>query len=188
MELRPLFRARTHTRGARAPAHTREGISPATLTILTYGGDGRRIAILPKQVVDSAILGSNPDLTLTTTLTQPRPNSDSPREGPGKPPAPTWEQLAAQRWGPAIGDPEPGIGAVDRFTYRKVLPTWSLERRERCWNRANALAEQGVPFPEDERRAFREIVMELARTSPTPMPRRCPHCGQPLDLGGVDEP
>jgi hypothetical protein len=47
-----------------------------------------------------------------------------------------------------------------RFPWREILPTWSAERRERWGRRANELAEQGVPWPDDEARAFLEILEE----------------------------
>lgn len=76
------------------------------------------------------------------------------------------------------GEPEAAAGATDgpaeaeapveppeppATPWRRFLPGWSEERRERWGKRANELAESGVAWPEDERRAFEEIVGTVDR-------------------------
>jgi hypothetical protein len=59
--------------------------------------------------------------------------------------------------------------------WRHVLPTWPLSRRERWGRRANELAEAGVLWPEDERRAFAETLAEReAGVEPRPRNRLPP--------------
>jgi hypothetical protein len=53
-----------------------------------------------------------------------------------------------------------GHRSADDFPWRRALPSWPDDRRERWGLRANALAEAGVPWPEDERRAFDEVAAE----------------------------
>lgn len=60
-------------------------------------------------------------------------------------------------------DPGPGSHAgepseAQAFPWRRTLPRWSSEKRERWGLRANELAEAGVEWPEDERQAFEEIL------------------------------
>jgi hypothetical protein len=50
----------------------------------------------------------------------------------------------------------------DLASLRAVLADWPIPWRERWGRRANELAEQGIPFPEDERRAFVEVQAEKA--------------------------
>jgi hypothetical protein len=44
------------------------------------------------------------------------------------------------------------------FGWRSILPTWPIAWRRRWGLRANELAQHGVPWPEDEARAFAEAV------------------------------
>lgn len=50
--------------------------------------------------------------------------------------------------------------AQPQYPWREELPTWSIEWRERWGRRANQLADEGVLWPEDERRAFAEVSHE----------------------------
>ncbi len=60
---------------------------------------------------------------------------------------------------------DPATGP-ESFPWREVLPDWPDARRERWGLRANALAEAGVPWPEDERQAFAEVSAEKAKPQP----------------------
>jgi hypothetical protein len=46
----------------------------------------------------------------------------------------------------------------DPAAWRRVLPTWPVERREAWGRRANEQAESGVRWPDDERIAFEEMT------------------------------
>ena len=58
---------------------------------------------------------------------------------------------------------EPDLSDGSGFGYRSILPTWPDSWRQRWGELANILAEQGTPWPEDERRAFREVAAEFCR-------------------------
>jgi hypothetical protein len=115
-------------------------MSPPTLTTLTKTPNDRRISIVPKQIAEPDIFAPNPDQTLTATLTKTRPELDV------DPPSPL-----------------PDVDALIptwRFPWREILPTWPIERRERWGRRANELAAEGVPWPDDEASAFLELLEE----------------------------
>jgi hypothetical protein len=57
----------------------------------------------------------------------------------------------------------------DPCPWRKVLPGWPVEWRERWGRRANELAESGIRWPDDEAKAFVEVLAERER-NPIPPP------------------
>jgi hypothetical protein len=84
------------------------------------------------------------------------------REVPGDSPA-TEPEADAQEGEPARPAPP------DPVTWRRVLPGWSIEWRQRWGDRANELAEAGVHWPHDEAQAFAEISAERnANRGPIP--------------------
>ncbi|MGE5755630.1 MAG: hypothetical protein ACM35G_07925 [Planctomycetaceae bacterium] len=125
-------------------------------------------------------------------------------------PPPHWPVLAAERWGPSVGDPAPGIiidrpdhdrmratsdsaaradpyAAAEReairaeppdedlSSLRAIIAGWSIPWRKRWGRRANELAEQGIRFPEDERRAFVEVLASIeAGAEPPPIDATSP--------------
>lgn len=104
-------------------------------------------------------------------------------------PPPHRPALAAQRRGPGVGDLTPGL-IIDppdrdglRATWdaaaraadpdaialvRAVVADWPIPWRERWGRLANELAEQGVPHPTDEQRAFAIAVEERQRGDEPP--------------------
>lgn len=87
---------------------------------------------------------------------------------------PSWESLQQDRWGPAVGDPTPGIDipepasvATPRLPWRSELANWPVAWRERWGRRANQLEDEGHDWRESERMAFEAVRAErVAKEGP----------------------
>jgi hypothetical protein len=101
-------------------------------------------------------------------------NWDVPGEGTDK-----TDKTPARKSEDSYGDlppkpPKPGFGGFGG-TYSQVsqdfttpwpprpseLACWPIERREQWGRLANQLEDEGVPFPESERTAFRQVKREI---------------------------
>jgi hypothetical protein len=80
---------------------------------------------------------------------------------PGYPPTKTTKTVSVVSVGTTVGESK-NIKAPWPPRPSK-LARWPIERRQRWGELANQLEDEGVPFPESERRAFDEVKAQLGR-------------------------
>jgi hypothetical protein len=91
-----------------------------------------------------------------------------------------WKVLSAERWGPAVDEPTPGIGPPDGgpvpapgpapagpstpcYWWRTILATWPIDWREAWGWLAEELESKGTPWPDSEINAFNTVAAMAPR-------------------------